>query len=468
MKHAKGSADGGADRDSPPSRMLRNLRLSTWEGLMAFPIVHITMPGNVFLAALLSGYFGLNEGLYGLISSIPFWMTALQVLITPLLAHKFKRMSILKGALQLQALGWLMFALLIPLLGDMEPVVITRMLAVFIALSSLGGAVAGTVWQAWISDWVPDRVRGRYFGVRNRAISIVSVLFLLVGGELLERLDGSALGFQVLFILAVGLRLAGLRLLSMIDTGTRPEIAPAGFAHSFGILRKSKAYWQLIVFGVTAHFMLSSIGSFVSVMMLEQVHLNIRQVSGLVILATLAGALGMPVLGRVTDRIGNLHTLIICLLCWQAMDILWGIVGPGPTRWLLPLMWVIGGFFGSGFILCYFNLQLKIIPTQAKVLALSVHMAIISLAAGLGPICSGLLLETLANKGFNPLHTYQAVFASKAILMLFTPLLLRGMREPRHSNNVSLIGGMRVIRLALGAQIAQVGEWIFFRNSRKH
>ncbi|MDF3059532.1 MAG: transporter, partial [Rariglobus sp.] len=55
------------------SSLRRNLRLCSYDGIAATPIVFLLQPGNFIIAALLVEMFHLPPSTYGLIASLPFW-----------------------------------------------------------------------------------------------------------------------------------------------------------------------------------------------------------------------------------------------------------------------------------------------------------------------------------------------------------------------------------------------------------
>ncbi|MCB9677938.1 MAG: hypothetical protein H6737_22760 [Alphaproteobacteria bacterium] len=84
------------------------------------------------------------------------------------------------------------------------------------------GQAAGNAWSSWFGDLVPARIRGTYFGRRNRWSHGASFVGLLVGGLVLQSFEPAAAeaggaggsGFALLYGGAALLRLASSVLLS--------------------------------------------------------------------------------------------------------------------------------------------------------------------------------------------------------------------------------------------------------------
>ena len=82
-----------------PSLLRNNLRLCLLDGVAAMPLTLLSQPGNIVLAALLTGIFKMPASTYGLIVALPFVFNFLQVLLTPLLAQKLdaQRLCVASG-----------------------------------------------------------------------------------------------------------------------------------------------------------------------------------------------------------------------------------------------------------------------------------------------------------------------------------------------------------------------------------
>jgi MFS family permease len=55
-----------------------------------------------------------------------------------------------------------------------------------IGLSSLLGSLSGIAWRSWMSDLVPEQIRGSYFGKRNMISSACGMVTILLGGKFLS------------------------------------------------------------------------------------------------------------------------------------------------------------------------------------------------------------------------------------------------------------------------------------------
>ncbi|UCC96119.1 MAG: MFS transporter, partial [Candidatus Omnitrophota bacterium] len=85
-------------------------------------------------------------------------------------------------------------------------------LVAVIGFSSLFGSLSAVAWLAWMSELVPQDIRGSYFGKRNMIASACGMVVVLLGGKFITLWENrfseaNPYGFIILFIagLAAGL-----------------------------------------------------------------------------------------------------------------------------------------------------------------------------------------------------------------------------------------------------------------------
>jgi Na+/melibiose symporter-like transporter len=77
-------------------------------------------------------------------------------------------------------------------------------------------------WPSWMSELVPEGIRGRFFGTRNMLCGLMGMIAMVVFGKLLDTLNGHAsgelpLGFGITFISAVFFGLVSLHFLNRVS-----------------------------------------------------------------------------------------------------------------------------------------------------------------------------------------------------------------------------------------------------------
>jgi MFS family permease len=445
----------------------KNLRLCTYDGLAATPMVYLLQPGNFIIAALLVELFRLPPATYGLIASLPFWGNFAQAFLMPVVNRAYSPKAVSIASSSLQLLCWAAMAAMLSFLPVDKPEISGHWFISLFAISAAVTALTGVSWMSWVQEWVPLRLRGKYFGLRNRLLQVSQIVFLVLSGWLIGRLGNTVAAFQVVIGCAVVLRILSVffqrRIQAESPISDRAEIK-LSWREQITVLWESKPFLWLIVYGSAWGFAVSTFGPFYAVFMYKVLGFSVQSVGTLVILASVGGALSAPAWGALADRFGNKPVMLFCMISWQLQNFMWCILTP-ENQWMLYGMWSYGGIMSAGFMLSLFNLQLKIIPTQAKTLAISVNLAITSLVTALGPIVGGAILGHLLKDGAAPLDVYHRVFLVTPITALLACLLLARVQERAASPLSSVVGAMRNIR-TLGSVFGMsiLMDYVFVKN----
>lgn len=458
-----------ADHALKKHAIARSFRLCTGEGLAAMPIVVMAQPVNVVLAALFTKVFHLPTHTIGLITALPFVCNFLQVFVTPLLARWFpaKQISITCGSIHLLCSVVLCAMLGFGLLPHDRPEQVGLLIGAWFFVSSFFFSLTGVTWNAWVQEWVPPRLRGKYFGHRNRLLQFSTLAFLLLAGWVLASRDYSVLAFQLVIALA-----AVMRLLSIIwqremptERGSSPVARAATLSAQLVTLKQAKPFLRFIAFGAAWSFAANIFGPFYHVFMFEELHLSAFQVGVLSVCGATGAALSMPAWGALLDRYGNKGVMVVSLILWQAQNFAWSFLTPDTSVWLYA-MWFWGGLTNAGFFLGQFTLLLKLLPVPARNLALGVNLAVTSLFAAIAPALGGLILEYFLAR-HDALSVYHAAFLAQPLLAIVAGWLLLRIREPAATPLTHVVGAMSNVRtLASLSGVSFLSQYLFYRRAK--
>jgi len=442
------------NRDAP-SRLRHNLRLSTADCCTATPMVYVTVGGNFIVAALVTQVFSIDNRVYGWMASLPAWCNALQVMLVPWLARWTTSRGLSLGGAIAHAAVWGLVAVALPWLPREHAGVAARYLFVGLVLASLAQSFASVGWTSWVQDWLPRRVRGTYFGARNRFASVVTVAFFLFVGWVTEHAENSILAYQLIFGLA-----ALLRVFSCIWQAQMVTVSPEssnlvylGWSGQLTRLAGEKSFIRFVLYGAVTAFVMNLSGPFYPVFAYERLDITVDQYALLVLLATVGSAIAWPWWGRFADRHGCRNVIILSLIFCTVTDLWWPFLRAGHALWPLYIVWVWSGGAQCGFLIGSLNWLLKLVPTQARVAGVSFNLASTSLMAALAPIVSGSLLQAARSAGDHATDwTFRGLLLSKPILQMLALLLLRGVAEPEGRPFQTLLGAMRTQRQVLATQ----------------
>jgi MFS family permease len=436
-------------KNSASSR--RNLLIGTGAGVLAVPWHFLSLPGNFVMAALLTQYYGLGKDTYGLLVSLPMWSNAAQIFLLPWLARFLTPKDLALGMGWLNIGMWTMLAAVLPYLPKGDAAGVARLFIVFFMVASLSQAFLGVAWTSWVRVWVPSKLRGKYFGARNRWLNVANVVFLLLALVLFETEENAVWPYQVLIIVAVLARYGSLMWQHGIrNTTEQIDVVGHGWVKQLRYNLEAPGLVRFIIFAAWTSFWMAFAGPFVPVFSFEELGIAPGTFTILVILATGSGIFGWWFWGKKVDKHGCIPVLVVGLAFWELTNYLWAVLNHDNT-WLLYPMWLTGGFVSVAYFAASFNFLLKLVPTSAKITGVSLHLALTSLAAAVAPILAGLLLTHFLAAG-SGITAYRLGFVMKPTAVLLGILLLRGIREPQRSTQPTLTGAFRTIRQLVAAQ----------------
>ena len=122
----------------------------------------------------------------------------------------------------------------------------------------------------------------------------------------------------------------------------------------------------------------------------------------------------------------------------------------------------------AGFVLGQFTILLKLIPVQAKSLAIGINLAATSFIAAIAPIIGGWVLTRALTQTDTPLQVYHWCFLVQPIMALLGCTLLLRVREPSASPLTMVFGAMRNIRTLSGVLgLDFLVNYVFYRPAKR-
>ena len=144
------------------------------------------------------------------LSAVPLLLGSIAQLASAWVAgYAIRRKTLIFAGVALQSVAWLPIIALafVPLEAS-----VTLLIAA-VVLYYIGGQFAAPPWSSLISDLVPERRRGRFFGRRTQLMSIMTFASLTAAGLTLGFFEQRALahwGFAAIFAIALSARLYSL------------------------------------------------------------------------------------------------------------------------------------------------------------------------------------------------------------------------------------------------------------------
>jgi MFS family permease len=301
----------------------------------------------------------------------------------------------------------------------------------------------GTValWS-WLGDLVPQRVRGRFLGRRERWMLVGQTLGMLASGLLSlvwHRCAPSTPGFRWLgYVIPLGLGTL-LMAASVVPLVGMPAAVVGRVVRAGANLRAllapltDRTFLRLLAFGcwlsffngltlpVQDSYLRRSLGLAVLVPLVLQVALRLGQLSI------------SPWIGRLADRHGNRRVMVVCVPLIAAAPLCYCLARPAQPWWVVGawLLWIAY----VGVNVCLPNLLLSVSPRTGNTPAIATYYAVTGLAMAASTICGGLLLDAFAGHtffvpGLGTQDYWHLAFLGSWIARSFALVLLLAVIEP--------------------------------------
>jgi MFS family permease len=374
----------------PPSAVQRALRLSIVEGSLSN--IHITVCAGAFLTgfALL---LGAGDFELGLIAALPFVGQLFQFVGAYLEERLGERRRLTALSAGMSRSLWAILAAL-PFLAVLGPARLPLFLLILTISQALIGITANS-WTSWMSDLVPPRQRGRYFGLRNPICSVTAMASSWLAGRALDHYRGmraEPLGYAIIFGVATVCAIAGalvlryqpeppMRRTTRVSVG---QLFSAPLRHArFRTMSLVAAAWALAI-GVSAPFF-NAYG-------IQNLHLSFAMLAIFAIVTSGVALLTQPLIGRLQDRHGDKAVLVVCAV--GVVWLPWGWVLATPTYWLPLWLNAIGsGIFWPGITQGLMNLLMDRAPAEGR----GAYVAAYGATTGLGTFVASLLGGAIAS-----------------------------------------------------------------------
>jgi len=342
-------------------KIKNSLKISVHEG--AFSSAFVGFGASYFSPfALILNATATEMGiLYAVISLFP---SLIQLRATTLI-ERFSRKAIVRFA----AMSRILLLIPIILTGVLFYFGVPHMVWLLIALVGLYymfGAISIPVWFSWMGLLVPEKGKGDYFSKRNRVAGFFGVITMIIAGLILDEakrigvqtgntIGFTLLGFGLLFALAGIFKIGSWNLLGKqyeprLKVGKKDyfsfrEFLKRGLSTPFGRFTLFRGVFSVAV-GISTPFW--------AVYMLKTLELSYIWYMMITVSAIIFQLIFLPLLGKFSDRFGNIKLMRTCSWLIVTIPILWitstFIHGDMAVKlYLLIVPSVVGGFAWAGF-----------------------------------------------------------------------------------------------------------------------
>lgn len=379
-----------------PATLQADLSLSVWEG--ALNTVFATVIGGAFLVGF-ALELGATKTQIGLLAALPPLLNLVQILGSYFVTKvgSSKRVCVISAALY--RLVWLCIALM-PFVILKAPMALgaVAVLIASITVASLFASLSGVAWMTWITEMVPESVRGRFFGYRNMVASGVGMVASLAAAKFIDKWQlthttssGRLMGFSILF--GVGLAFGiwgflGLRRIS--DVSLPVNNGETSFWQDLKRPLQDEGFRRWILFSTVWGFAVGVGSPFFNVYLLEDLNMQFSLIAILGLVSGITNTLGMHLWGNLIDSIGSKPLLAICSVGGGLIPLMWVLAT--PANW--SILWVahlLNGLAWSGIGLASSQLLMSTAPREGASMYFAIFAAITGIAGTISPLIGGAL-----------------------------------------------------------------------------
>ncbi len=398
----------------------------------------------------LAGHLGAGDLEFGLLVAIPQIAALLQIPFSLMVNQSHKRkIWMLTLGLFSRAL-WILFGFL-PLLNQTpESRLPLYTLIALLALSSACGSIINVVWFPWFSDLAPIQIRGRWLSRRDMIINVLSLLFGLLVGWLLDVL-GMPQRYIIIFAIGGVLGCLDMLCFGFVKEVWKAEPPKIRMRKAVGDVIRNKPFMRLTVMWTVWCFTANMSGSYLVPYAMNTMGLTALQVTVFgSVAAALATVMMVPRWGAAVDRFGSRSVMLVSAVGTSLTPLFFIFSVPGSI-WPTFLHNLIGAFFWCGCNLAANSQQLFASPDDERSTYIAFFSAVTCLAGtALGTLCGGWMLEGFRSAGlFSGWFDRYKVLITISVVLRFASvwLLVPGMSNENEHTPGEVVRDMKNVVL---------------------
>jgi MFS family permease len=439
------SSEQEAARQQPTAtraQLLSGMRMSIIEGTFALILSALTS-GSVMTGLALM--LGATPVQISLLSGLPTLANLFQIIV-PLWAERLPSRKLYTTLAAGMNRGLLCLSVL--------TIFLPPHIRIYAFLGALGASyifasISTTPWQTWMSDLVPEDIRGRFFARRNAIINVTYMLVAPIAGKVLDLFPGSQ-GFLILY--GVGLIIMFCNVGAMALQYEPPyhptKQSPRKLLRTYRLAFRNRQFALTLMFFVVWTFARALADPFFNVYMIQNLKISYLHIKIFETISFFMLVASSMMWGYLINKLGNKNIAKGCAIAFILTPLIWVFTTPDSYN-VLYFNFALAGFLAGGMNIANFNILLATTPRKNKSVYLSLWAAINGVAGFLGAFTGGHVIEYLSDFSFNigTLHigNMQIIFIACGIMTMLSCLIFPDIKEPRKAANVSIVQMVRLL-----------------------
>lgn len=377
---------------------------------------------------------GATATVLGVIAALTPLLTICQIPAAHFLAKVGYRRFIFSGwGLRTICIFLLATVPLLGFLGNLEKLVLV-LFALFI-FNLLRGISSGA-WLPWITDLIPEDVRGRFLSRDQIFLHAGSLASLGVGAVLLYG-KASSWQFSLLFLVSAAAAVASLLFLRKTpDVDASDAVLRSGTRVPWREIVFYPPFFRLVVFTLLFLVALGTGGVFGVAFMKTRIGFSDSQIMVFGVFYFLGAILSLPFVGRILDYTGSKLVIQATIGAFCLLQTAWWMLASRllpPSVVLIIVLHFVGGIIGSNFSLAFTRLMMNTMPPMGRSHFFAYFSVITSLASTVAPLFWGMVIDSLDHLDYvtGPVHwgKYSVYYMGGLVLATATLALAFTLKE---------------------------------------
>ena len=389
---------------------------------------------------------GANELHIGILSALPTLMLFMQFISGVVVNHLRYRRRLWFWSAMVHRLLLLPTALGPWLFPGMSPEFWVMTLLVTTAMNQALLHFSSPLWLSWMGDYLPHEGLSHYWGSRQFWLQTTAVGSLAAAASLVLRSDlGIEAGYAVLTCVGTLCGVVDLLLFYRIDEPPVTRVPSPKLRQVLGAPFRNKDFRRYIRFMCYWNFAAMAGAPFISMYLLEEVHMDLFRVLLLWTISWVGGAMFSRTLGHWADVYGTRPVLVICVATKSAnmLALLLTPHDPDVAFWVLAPFFMLDAAQNAGILIANNGFMIKHSPTENRTMYIAATQALAGIVGGLTSIAAGGIMTVLAGQtwtiGSWTMGHFQMMFAGSILLRWFALLLVGSVREPNCHPTMTLV-----------------------------
>jgi len=284
-----------------------------------------------------------------------------------------------------------------------------------IILYSLLWFIAGIgypAWFSWIGDLTEKIERGKYFGRRNKILTLVGILLIPVGFILdyFETKGILLLAFSALFLIASLTRTISVYLL-IKQYEPKFKLKKNYYFSMFDFLKRFDDVGKFAVYYALFTLVLMLASPFFAVYMREKLQFNYLEITLISLTSSIFYMIFSPLAGKISDKYGNVILLYLGCILLSLNPLLWIFLKDPISLSLIPQL--IVGASNAALAISATNYIFNMSSKDRRALCISYMNILYGIGVFIGSLLGGIMLTIMPAYFANP---FMIVFAISSLL----------------------------------------------------